>query len=125
LLEILSAGALTTGDKWYEPSLVKTLVAAAKKKGETGKEPANKKPKQDNHENISDIDREELDTKRNTKHKPKPKAKTASKTGNKKRPRRRPRATAMCLWIRAVRQAAGSGAEGAPCSRRTALVAGF
>jgi hypothetical protein len=32
LLEILSAGALTAGDKWYEPSLVKTLVAAAKKK---------------------------------------------------------------------------------------------
>ena len=31
----------------------------------------------------------------------------------------------MCLWIRAVRQAAGSGAEGAPRSRRTALVAGF
>jgi hypothetical protein len=31
LLEILSAGALTAGDKWYEPSLVKTLVAAAKK----------------------------------------------------------------------------------------------
>ena len=31
----------------------------------------------------------------------------------------------MCLWIRAVRQAAGRGAEGAPRSRRTALVAGF
>ena len=31
----------------------------------------------------------------------------------------------MCLWIRAVRQAAGSGTEGAPRSRRTALVAGF
>ena len=85
LLEILSAGALTAGDKWYEPSLVKTLVAAAKKKkGETGEEPAKKKPKQDNHENISDIDREELDTKRNTKHKPKTKAKTARKTKNQK-----------------------------------------
>ena len=81
MLEILSAGALTAGDKWYEPSLVKTLVAAAKKKkGETGEEPAKKKPKQDNHENISDIDREELDTKTNTKHKPKTKAKTARKT---------------------------------------------
>ena len=32
LLEILSAGTLTAGDKWYEPFLVKTLVAAAKKK---------------------------------------------------------------------------------------------
>ena len=31
----------------------------------------------------------------------------------------------MCLWIRAVRQAAGSGTEGAPRSRLTALVAGF
>jgi hypothetical protein len=85
LLEILSAGALTAGDKWYEPSLVKTLVAAAKKKkGETGEEPAKKKPKQDNHENISDIDREELDTKRNTKHKPKTKAKTARTTKKNK-----------------------------------------
>ena len=61
--------------------MVKTLVAAAKKKkGETGEEPAKNKPKQDNHENISDIDREELGTKRNTKHKPKTKAKTARNT---------------------------------------------
>jgi hypothetical protein len=94
-------------------------VAAAKKKHrETGEEPAKKKPKQDNHENISDIDREELDTKRNTKHKPKTKAKTARKT-NKHKQRRRARATAMCLWSRAVRQAVGlrgRHAAGAPRS---------
>ena len=32
LVDILSAGALPVGDKWYDPSLVKTLVAATKKK---------------------------------------------------------------------------------------------
>jgi hypothetical protein len=46
----LSAGALQAGDKRYDPSLVKTLVAAAKKKKndeETGQEPAKKKPRQE------------------------------------------------------------------------------
>ena len=32
LLDLLSADALNAGDKWYDPTLVKTLVAAAKKK---------------------------------------------------------------------------------------------
>ena len=65
--------------------MVKTLVAAAKKrkKGKPGEDPAKKKPKQDNHENISDIDRARLNTKRHTKHKPKTKANTARKTGEK------------------------------------------
>ena len=39
LLDVLSAGALQAGDKWYDPSLVKTLLAAAKK---TARKPAKK-----------------------------------------------------------------------------------
>jgi len=49
LLDLLSAGALRAGDKWYDPSLVKTLVSAAKKKHNqeesTELEPPPKKPK--------------------------------------------------------------------------------
>ena len=40
-------------------------------------------PKQDNRENISDIDREELYAKRNDKNKPKTKAKTTNNTKKK------------------------------------------
>ena len=68
-----------TNPLWSGPSWPQQI----RKKGDTGEEPAKNKPKQDNHENISDIDREELDTKRNTKHKPKTKAKTARKTKHK------------------------------------------
>ena len=39
LLGVLSAGALQAGDKRYDPSLVKTLVAAAKKKKRRGNRP--------------------------------------------------------------------------------------
>ena len=39
LLDVLSAGALQAGDKWYDPSLAKTLVAAAKKTKRRGNRP--------------------------------------------------------------------------------------
>ena len=48
LLVVLSAGALQASDTWHDPSLAKTLVAAAKNNNsdeETGQEPAKKKPK--------------------------------------------------------------------------------
>jgi len=45
LLGILSARALQAGDTWYDPSLAKTLAAAAKRKNdeEAGQGPATKK----------------------------------------------------------------------------------
>jgi hypothetical protein len=83
LLDILSAGALTAGDKWYDPSLVKVLVAAAKKKKheeETGEEPAKKKPKQDKGKKVSDSDGADPNAKKQNQTKSKAKAKTAKKT---------------------------------------------
>ena len=50
LLDVLSAGALQAGDKWHDPSLAKTLAAAAQKNEngeEASQESAKKKPKQE------------------------------------------------------------------------------
>ena len=44
LLDRLSAGALKSGDKWYDPTLVKALLKAKGKQGEEG-EPPKKKPR--------------------------------------------------------------------------------
>ena len=79
LLDVLSAGALQAGDKWYDPSLVKTLVAAAEKKNdeETGQEPAKKKPRQEKGIEGADLNTDA------TKKRPKTsktRAKTAKKT---------------------------------------------
>ena len=51
LLDLMSAGSLTAGDKWYDPNLVKTLIAASKRKDPNNEEepaagPAKKKAKQ-------------------------------------------------------------------------------
>ena len=84
LLDILSAGALKAGDKWYDPSLVKTLVAAAKKKNdqeETGQEPAKKKAKHDKGKKCSDGEGADSNTAAKTKKEKKPKAK--AKAGKK------------------------------------------
>ena len=58
LLDLLSAGALKAGDKWYDPSLVKTLMQAAKKKKpeDDGGEPPKKKQKQNKGKQDDDDD---------------------------------------------------------------------
>ena len=80
LLDVLSAGALQAGDKWYGPSLVKTLEAAAKKKQsdeEVGQAPAKKKSKQETGSEGADPNTDATKKSPNTS---KTRAKTAKKT---------------------------------------------
>ena len=49
LLDLMSAGSLKAGDKWYDPNLVKTLIGASKKSNttshDTGTSPPRKRSK--------------------------------------------------------------------------------
>jgi len=66
LLDVLSAGALQAGDKWYD---VKTLVAAAK-----NEEPTKKKPRQEKGNEGADLNTDA------TKKRPNTSKRTASET---------------------------------------------
>ena len=124
LLEILSAGALTAGDKWYEPSLVKTLVAAAKKKN---KKLARSQPRINPNRTTTRTSLTSTGrswTRKgilNTNPKPKPRQRgrqKQSKEGEREQPR--------CVFgAGQCGKQRGVGLMGAPRSRRTALVAGF
>ena len=78
LLDLLSAGALQAGDKWYDPSLVKTLMQAAKMKNpeDDGGEPPKKKHKQnkgkqdDDDDNSTFAEPKEAKTQKTKKGKP-------------------------------------------------------
>ena len=87
LLDLLSAGALKAGDKWYDPSLVKTLTQAGKKKKteDGGGEPPKKKHKTNKgkHDKDNEKDTQEPNNSEAKTQKPK-KGKSSKKKGKKK-----------------------------------------
>ena len=85
LLDLLSAGALKAGDKWYDPSLAKIITQAAKKKtteNDSG-EPPKKKQKTNKGKHDNEKDTKEPKNSEAKTQKPK-KCKSSKKKGKKK-----------------------------------------
>ena len=93
LLDLMSAGALKAGDKWYDPNLVKTLIGASKKKkndddGNAGAAPKKKPKKKKNSDDDQDDETGTAPKKKpNTKAKAKPAAKVAAAKKGAKKPK--------------------------------------
>jgi hypothetical protein len=90
LLDLMSAGALKAGDKWYDPNLVKTLMHAAKKNKKNGDEedgaPVKKKAKKPAKKDPDkDKDKDRKETGADTK---KPKQGKKTKPRKKKVPKK-------------------------------------
>ncbi|MFM7978811.1 MAG: hypothetical protein ACKPKO_05795, partial [Candidatus Fonsibacter sp.] len=83
LLDLLSAGALRAGDKWYDPSLVKTRTQAAKKnktEDDSGEPPTKKhNTNKGNHDKDNETDTQEPNNSEGKKQKP-----NKGKSNNKK-----------------------------------------
>ena len=86
LLDLLSAGALKAGDKWYDPSLAKIITQAAKKKtteNDSG-EPPKKKQKTNKGKHDNEKDTKEPKNSEAKTQNPK-KCKSSSKKKGKKK----------------------------------------